>query len=58
MLYRWIREHHQDNQYAFPGKGKFKEPEEEVRKLKKQLADTQMGRDVLKKALAIFSKQN
>ncbi len=58
MLYRWIREHRQDNQYAFPGLGKLKEPEEEVRKLKKQLADTRMERDILKKALAIFSKQN
>ncbi len=58
MLHRWIREHRQDNQYAFPGLGKLKEPEEEVRKLKKQLADTQMERDILKKALAIFSKQN
>jgi len=56
MLNRWLREHRND-QYAFPGHGKLKEPEEELRKLKKELADTQMERDVLKKALAIFSKQ-
>lgn len=58
MLCRWVREHRADNKYAFPGQGKLKEPEEEIRKLKKELADTQMERDILKKALAIFSKQS
>jgi len=55
-LNRWIREYKSDNEYAFPGLGKLKEPEEELRKLQKELADTKMERDILKKALAIFSK--
>lgn len=58
MFNRWIREYQADSQYAFPGLGKLKEPDEEIRKLKKELADTKMERDILKKALSIFSRQN
>ncbi len=58
ILNRWIREYHEDSQYAFPGLGKLKEPDEELRKLRKELADTKMERDILKKALAVFSRQN
>ena len=56
LLNRWIREYKADNKYAFPGLGKLKEPEEELHQLRKELADTKMERDILKKALAIFSK--
>jgi len=56
MLNRWIREYKADSQYAFPGLGKLKEPDEQLRRLEKELADTKMERDILKKALAIFSK--
>jgi transposase len=58
MLSRWIREYNEDNQHVFPGLGNLKEPDEELRKLRKELADTKMERDILKKALAIFSKKN
>lgn len=57
MLSRWIRECRHDSEYAFPGQGKLREPEAAFRKLKKELADTQMERDILKKALSIFSRQ-
>ena len=56
MLARWVREDKADNKYSFPGQGKLKEPDEELRKLRKELADAKMERDILKKALAIFSK--
>ncbi len=56
MLNRWIREFKADSEHAFPGLGKLKEPDEELRRLRKELADTKMERDILKKALAIFSK--
>ena len=56
ILSRWIREYKADQAYSFPGLGNVKEPEEELRKLRKELADTKMERDILKKALAIFSK--
>ena len=56
MLNRWIREYKADTEHAFPGLGKLKEPDEELRRVHKELADTKMERDILKKALAIFSK--
>ncbi len=58
LLYRWMREYTSDQQHAFPGLGNLKEPEEEFRQLRKQLADAQEERDILKKALAIFSKDD
>jgi transposase len=58
ILNRWIREFHSDTQYSFPGHGKMKEPDEELRQLRKELADTKMERDILKKALAFFSRQS
>ena len=43
---------------AFPGKGKeaLTSREKEIRELKKRLKDAEMERDILKKAMAIFSK--
>ena len=58
LLYRWIKEYKTDQQHAFPGLGKMKEPDEELRQLRKQLADVEEERDILKKALAIFSKKD
>jgi transposase len=58
LLNRWIREYKTDQQYAFPGLGKMKEPDEELRQMRKQLADVEEERDILKKALAIFSKKD
>lgn len=47
------------NQYgelnAFPGSGKLKPEDEEVRKLKRENEVLKRERDILKKALAIFS---
>ena len=57
VLHRWIREFSEDPEYAFPGQGKMKTPDEEVYKLKKELKDLKEERDILKKALAIFSRQ-
>jgi transposase len=56
MLNRWVREKKSDNEHSFPGLGKLKEPDAELRRLRKELADTKMERDILKKALSIFSK--
>ena len=57
VLHRWIREFSEDPEYAFPGQGKMRTPDEEVHKLKKELKDLKEERDILKKALAIFSRQ-
>jgi transposase len=57
VLRRWVREFKEDPEYAFPGKGRVKVPEEEVRRLKKELERVSRERDILKKALAIFSTE-
>ena len=56
ILYRWKREMAEKPGVAFPGKGYLKPADDELRKLKKQLRDVTEERDILKKALAIFSK--
>ena len=42
---------------AFPGNGKIAltQDQERIRELEKELKDTEMERDILKKAMAIFS---
>lgn len=55
-LRRWIEEYQQDSEHAFPGLGNVKNPDDELRILRKKLADAELERDILKKALAIFSK--
>lgn len=57
MLYRWRKEYKSYAHNSFPGKGKPKLTDEqrEVAELKKQLRDAQLERDILKKAISIFS---
>jgi len=59
MLFKWRKEQAEYGDRAFPGKGKLRrgtDLEEEIRRLKKELAIAQEERDILKKAMAIFSK--
>ena len=56
MLGKWIRQHKADPASSFPGKGHLKPQDEEMRRLQRELANTREERDILKKALAIFSK--
>jgi len=56
LLYNWRRKYLDDTAHAFPGKGHLKPADEQMRCLKKELTDVKEERDILKKALAIFSK--
>ncbi len=58
-LSRWRREYRKRGELAFPDHGKesLTPQEEKLRKLQKELAETTIERDVLKKALAIFTKK-
>ena len=56
LVSRWIREISEDPEYAFPGKGRLKAPDEEIRKLQRENERLRRERDILKKAVAIFSK--
>ena len=58
-LKRWRTQYRKRGELAFPGHGRenLTPQEEKVRRLQKELADTQIERDILKKALAIFTKK-
>ena len=57
LLYRWKNEYLSHQADAFPGPGHLADPEEErIRKLERELASVTEERDILKKALAIFSR--
>ena len=54
-LYNWRNQLEQAGAQAFPGKGKLKPDDEYTRRLERELALVRQERDILKKALAIFS---
>jgi transposase len=60
LLYRWRSEVAKYEKNSFPGKGKAKltDEEREISELRKQLRDAEMERDILKKAISIFSKSD
>ena len=60
LIYRWRSEFAAFEGVSFPGNGnkKMTEEESEIAHLKKELADTRMERDILKKAVGIFSKSD
>ena len=55
-LFRWRKEFGADPDQAFPGKGQRKERDAEIAQLKKELRETKMENEILKKAAAIFAK--
>ena len=55
-LARWVREKKTDPAEAFPGKGRLKAKDEEIRRLRIELKRTQEERDIIKKALAYFAE--
>jgi len=56
LIYQWIRKYKADPEHSFPGKGKLKPGDEKIRKLERELSDVKEERDILKKAISIFSK--
>lgn len=58
LLYRWRAEQGNFGEGSFPGKGnpKLTPEQEKIRELEKQLKDAELERDILKKAISIFSK--
>jgi len=57
FIYRWRREIGINTQTAFGGNGKkqLTEEQKEISRLKRALADAELERDILKKAVSIFS---
>ena len=56
ILRRWIKQYESDPESAFPGKGHLSPSEEEFRRLKRENERLREERDILKKALGIFSE--
>jgi transposase len=57
VLGRWVREASADPKQAFPGRGQMKPDDAEVARLRRELAKTKAERDILKKAIAFFTKE-
>ena len=60
LIYRWRREALANLDASFPGQGNkiMTEEQKEIARLKKELRDAQIERDILKKAVSIFSKND
>lgn len=58
LIYRWRSEFSSSSEHSFPGNGRRMEPEDELQKLRRELNEVKMERDILKKAVSIFSKSH
>ena len=58
-LTRWRREYKQKGNLAFPGNGnqKLTPEQQKIKELKDKFKEVKLERDILKKAVAIFSKK-
>lgn len=59
-IYNWRSRYYKDPVNAFPGHGnkQMTDEEREIARLKKELKEAQLERDILKKAVGIFSKSD
>ncbi|MBW1676626.1 MAG: transposase [Deltaproteobacteria bacterium] len=56
VISRWKRQLREDGDDAFPGKGRLKPGDEELRRLRRENEKLRWERDILKKAVASFSE--
>ncbi len=56
-FYYWIDQYAKEGEKCLKGSGLPKVSQEELVRLRKELDDVRLERDILKKAVAIFSKQ-
>lgn len=57
MLGRWIKEHEAHDGQAFRGNGKLTAEQSEIRKLREEVRQLKMEKDILKKATVFFAKE-
>ena len=57
MLGRWIKESRDEDGQVFRGNGKLTPEQEEIKKLRAQVKQLEMEREILKKATAFFAKE-
>lgn len=55
-IYKWMRELKKDKENAFPGSGKLKPDDEELRRLKRENENLKQEIEILKNAAVYFAK--
>lgn len=56
MIQRWVKQHREDPEQSFPGKGRLKARDQELLRLQRENRMLREERDILKKVVAIFSE--
>ena len=57
LLHRWKKKYEEGKVEPFPGKGRLIPEDDELRQLRRENKRLRMERDILKKAVAIFSEE-
>ena len=57
VLRKWVKEFGSDPVQAFPGHGQMKPEQQEIERLRREVAKLKAERDILKKAAAFFAKE-
>ena len=57
QLRNWVKKFSDDPQHAFPGHGQMKPEQQEIDRLRKEVAKLKAERDILKKAAAYFARE-
>jgi transposase len=58
VLRKWVKEFGADPAHAFPGHGQMKPEQQEIERLRREVAKLKAERDILKKAAAYFAKES
>jgi transposase len=56
LLAKWVQQYRAQEASGFPGKGKLPEKEAELQRLRREVEILRQERDILKKAVIIFSE--
>ena len=58
QLREWVKKFADDPQHAFPGQGQMKPEQQEITRLRREVAELKAECDILKKAAAYFAKES
>ena len=58
LIHKWRRDYLAEGENALAGSGKINTETAEVKRLQKELEEVKEERDILKKALGVFTKRN
>ena len=57
LLRKWVKDFSSDPVQAFPGHGQMKPEQQEIERLRREVARLKAERDILKKAAAYFARE-